>query len=198
VTYPAEWLLLPVSPAMLAEARDYCDELDRQRGDNPGIRPVAGLDARARGRLAELALRPWLVANDRDLELNGGYDTKPDAIVHGARVGIRFCGNRTHYSPSHSVYVFDRHLTAGDEWLFVGDYSPRSDAPRALLLLGACTLSELLAGRAVPAGCELVPGFTAADPLHALRVAQLEAPVEWLRRLAREKLQRLAALEAIP
>jgi hypothetical protein len=171
------WVLLPVTPAMIAAARQRHAEMMADAATKPvKVRAVADPLRRSWGVVAELALRQWFAEQGARVIAYGGVDSKPDLEVNGVSVGVKFCRYHGMYRMSNNVHVFDAHRGSAREWAFLGNAGDRTDA---ILLLGFASAKRIAAGRPAAAGVPQPSGFVPAEAMHELYVSELTPPARW-------------------
>jgi hypothetical protein len=176
------WVLLPVTPAMIAAARQRHAEMMDEAATRPvKVRAVADPERRSWGVVAEFALRRWLTEQGTHVIAYGGVDGRPDLEVNGVSVGVKFARYRGMYRMSNNVHVFDAHRGSALQWAFHGNAGDRTDA---ILLLGFASCDQIAAGRPAAAGVPQPSGFVPAEDMHELYVSELMPPTEWCRVLS--------------
>lgn len=140
---------------------------------------VAGLQARARGFIAERFFHAFLAGVNVAFEAHGGADPLPDVEIARRAIGVRLSTRRSGtFAPRHHVYVFDDHLGHVEERFFVG-YEHAAD--RYVLLGGVSELRVRARGSAIEKGDGLGKvGFVARMKIWALRIEELESPYLWI------------------
>jgi hypothetical protein len=179
VSSPAEWVRLPVTPAMRERGLARSLENDRASDDErlTRVRRAGTREATARGYVAEEALVSWLRGRGARVTAHGGFDGLPDLEVEGRGLGVKFRIRRAPAQPHYTVCVFEQHLGTAPEFAFTTNIPGADDE---LLLLGTATRDELLAGKRLDVGDREGPAFVAVAPMYLVTIAELEPPARWL------------------
>ncbi len=172
------WVLLPVTPAMIAAARQRHAAMMADAATKPvKVRAVADPMRRSWGVVAEFALYRWLAVRVRHIVAYGGVDGRPDLEVNGVSVGVKFARYSGNYRMTNNVSVFDAHRGSARQWAFHGNAGDRTDA---ILLLGFASAEKVAAGRPAAAGVPQPSGFVPAEDMHELYVSELTPPSQWV------------------